>query len=421
MFEELNDLYNSDEYPMHMPGHKRVNGFGQLSDAVKIDITEIEGYDDLYDANGIIKEALDRVKRIYNSYQSFFLVNGSTVGILTAIFACTTDSGKILAARNCHKSVYHGIEIRNLKADFIDPGQDNGIFNRITPTSVEDYLTKDKYEAVIITSPTYEGNVSDIKYIADVCHKYSVPLIVDEAHGAHFIFSERFPESAARYADIVIQSTHKTLPTLTQTGLLHYKSDLVKKERIEKYLQIFQTSSPSYVLMSSIDECMKELEYGGESVWDAFFDNINTFNAKVSHMQHLQVLNVDDACKIVVSTLGTSISGPILQKLLLEKYKIQLEMASATYVIAIVTCNDSKEGFDRFAEALLEIDSNISVAEENIQEKQNLDYLLGTAAKDYVYIYPPGIPIAVPGQIIDVSILNTIKEYCNAGLKIRGI
>lgn len=421
MYNELINLYKSDEYPLHMPGHKRETGFGQLKDAVKIDITEIQGYDDLYDADGIIKEALNRVTRIYGSDQSYFLVNGSTVGILTAIFACTTDSGKVLVARNCHKSVYHGIEIRNLKADFIDPGQKNGIFDSVLANDIEECLMSERYEAVIITSPTYEGKVSDIKSISEVCHKYSVPLIVDEAHGAHFIFSNRFPQSAVKYADVVVQSTHKTLPALTQTGLLHYRSKLVSKEKIEKYLQIFQTSSPSYVLMTSIDECMKSLEKQGEKAWDTFFENVEHFRSRVSHLKYLNVCDVDDACKIVISTAGTNINGVTLQKILLDNYHLQLEMASATYVIAIVTCNDSKAGFDRFADALIEIDKGLSVKQSDNKIKKELYHLLNTNAKDYIYIYPPGIPIAVPGQIIDENILNTIEEYSQAGLKVRGI
>jgi len=421
MYNELINLYKSDEYPLHMPGHKRAGGFGQLNDAVKIDITEIDGYDDLYDASGIIKEALDRVTGIYNTKQSYFLVNGSTVGILTAIFSCTSDSGKVLVARNCHKSVYHGIEIRNLKADFIDPGQINGIFNSVSAADVERCLTNGSYEAVIITSPTYEGNVSDIEKIAEVCHRFLVPLIVDEAHGAHFIFSERFPESAVKYADIVIQSTHKTLPALTQTGLLHFNSELISREKIEKYLQIFQTSSPSYVLMTSIDECMKELVNQGEKIWDNFFCNINDFRDKVSHLNHLCVLESDDACKIVVSTANTNINGVQLQKILLDRYHIQMEMASATYIIAIVTCNDSREGFDRFANALIEIDNEIGEKHSDLADSSEFDHLLNTEARDYIYIYPPGIPIAVPGQRIDENILSTIKEYYQAGLKVRGI
>lgn len=421
MYKELIELKTSDEYPLHMPGHKRNRGFGQLDGAVDIDITEIIGYDDLYHPEGIIKDALDRATRIYNSKQTFFLVNGSTVGILTAIYASAKDSGNILMARNCHKSVYHGVEIRNLNADYIEPEQTDGIFDVIKPDQVEKRLAGKKYDSVIITSPTYEGKVSDIKAIAEICHRYKTPLIVDEAHGAHFIFSKRFPESAVNYADIVIQSTHKTLPTLTQTGLLHYNSEIVSREVIEKYLQIFQTSSPSYVLMSSIDECLKALNENGEKIWDSFFDNLSDFEKTLKALKNLAVIKTDDPCKVIVSTKGTSINGPKLQKELLDKYHIQLEMASATYILAIVTLNDSKDGFDRFAKALLTIDSEITNDNHVNKEKCDIEHLLHTKAHDYIYIYPPGIPIAIPGQEIDENMISTISEYLEAGLSVRGL
>ena len=243
MYEQLTALYGSNEYPMHMPGHKRQMDFGQLNDAVKIDITEIPGYDDLYSPDGIIKDALDRASALYDTKNTFFLVNGSTVGILTAIYAVTKQHGRILMARNCHKSVYHAAELRELNADYIIPELNNGMFDAIDPKTVEQKLSKESFDAVIITSPTYEGVVSDIEKITRICHSFDTPLIVDEAHGAHFGFHERFPQSAVKYADIVIQSTHKTLPTLTQTGLMHIGKNAlesIRYEEVSKYLQMFQ-------------------------------------------------------------------------------------------------------------------------------------------------------------------------------------
>ena len=299
--------------------------------------------------------------------------------------------------------------------------QKNGIFNPVNPCDVEKQLSEKKYKAVIITSPTYEGNVSDIKRISEICHKHKTILIVDEAHGAHFIFSNRFPESAVKYADIVIQSTHKTLPALTQTGLLHVNSQFVDLSQIERYLQIFQTSSPSYILMSSIDSCLEELEGAGETAWDSFFEKVNFLKKQIENMQHLSYVANDDPCKIVISTSKSNITGPILAKRLLEEYHLQLEMSSASYVVAIVTINDTWEGFERFANALIEIDKSILANDNNQPINEELSYLLNTKAKDYIYIYPPGIPLAVPGQTIDEDILNTISEYVQAGLKVRGL
>ena len=171
MYDELKKLYDSDIYPMHMPGHKRRDGFGQIKNALEIDITEIVGYDDLYEPEGFIKEALKRAAELYKAEHTLFLVNGSTVGILASVFAATKPRGRILIARNCHKSVYHAAALRELKAEYIFPSQKDGMFESIDPKEVEDKLKSADFDAVIITSPTYEGKVSDIEKIAHICHK----------------------------------------------------------------------------------------------------------------------------------------------------------------------------------------------------------------------------------------------------------
>ena len=424
MYEQLTALYNSNEYPMHMPGHKRQTGFYQPFDAVKIDITEIPGYDDLYSPDGIIKEALDRASALYDTKDTFFLVNGSTVGILTAVYALTRQHGRILMARNCHKSVYHAAELRELSIEYIVPEFNAGIYDAIDPKAVEHMLSSNRYDAVVITSPTYEGIVSDIEKIADICHGSDTPLIVDEAHGAHFGFHERFPQSAVKYADIVIQSTHKTLPTLTQTGLLHIGKralDSISRKEVLKYLQMFQTSSPSYVLMCSIDSCIKRIEESGDNLWKDFFIYRDEFDKSIKDMRYLKLIKTDDPCKIIISTKDSSIYATKLADILLNEYHIQLEMASAAYIVAIVTCCDTKEGFGRFEKALLDIDKRLTDNKKHDGDTDRYMYLLHTKAQDNIYIYPPGIPIVAKGESIDEKALDTIALYEAAGLKIRGL
>ena len=424
MLEQLIGLYNSDEYPMHMPGHKRQPGFGQPKDAIMTDITEITGYDDLYMPQGIIKEALDRAADLYGSRESFFLVNGSTVGILTAVFAVTGQHGRLLMARNCHKSVYHAAQLRELDTDYIIPKQQDGMFFAIDHKDVADMLSRSRYDAVVITSPTYEGIVSDIEKIADICHGFDTPLIVDEAHGAHFGFHERFPKSAVNHADIVIQSTHKTLPTLTQTGLMHIGRtaiDPVDGKEVLKYLQMFQTSSPSYVLMSSIDECLKRIGEKGAKLWKEFFIYRDGFEERMKALNHLKLINTDDPCKIVISTTGSSIYATELAQRLLNEYHIQTEMATAAFIVAIVTCCDTCEGFERFAKALLDIDKSLTDGGDRISISDRYRHLLHTKAQDNIYIYPPGIPIVAGGETFDEAALETIAQYEAAGLKIRGL
>ena len=257
--ERLENYFNEDYLPMHMPGHKRnIKLLGEKL-PYRIDITEIDGFDDLHHPEGIIKEIEEKAKKIYKSNKSFILVNGSTCGILAGIRSVVNYGDKVLVARNSHKSVYNAIEINCLNPIYVLPKIDKyGINKNIKADDIENILEKNKdIKLVIITSPTYEGVLSDVKSIVNIAHKYKVPVLVDEAHGAHLSFMENSNFEALNCgADIVIQSLHKTLPALTGTAILHIKGDLVKEEDVRRELSIFETSSPSYILMSSIDECL---------------------------------------------------------------------------------------------------------------------------------------------------------------------
>ena len=265
LLTNLEKLRDSDMYPCHMPGHKRTGNpiFG-------IDITEIDAFDNLYHATGILKEAKERAAQLYQSKESYYLVNGSTCGILVAIFSAFKPGDTVIVARNCHKAVYHAIEIRGLRPIYLYPETDDeyDISVGIKAEQVKEVLERNKdlnnhpnrIKGMILTSPTYEGLVSEIKEIAALIHNEGGILVVDEAHGAHLGFDERFPESAVKQgADLVIQSLHKTLPSMTQTALLHRATDRIDERRVNKYLSTFQTTSPSYIFMAMMDECIRTL------------------------------------------------------------------------------------------------------------------------------------------------------------------
>ena len=249
LYKKLEEYGKSDFYPFHMPGHKR-NPLAVEGDfPVERDITEIDGFDNLHHAEDILKRAQEDTARLYGVLESFYSINGSSGAILAAVSAAVDKGGQILVARNCHKAVYHAIYLRELSATYIYPHEDPklGINGGISPGRVEMYLAENPdIQAVLITSPTYDGIVSDVARIAEIAHHYGVPLIVDEAHGAHFRFSDYFPVSAAQLgADVVINSVHKTLPCLTQTGVLHLCSDRVSRQKLKRILGIYQSSSPS--------------------------------------------------------------------------------------------------------------------------------------------------------------------------------
>lgn len=416
--EELIQLYNSGEYPMHMPGHKRQDTGSPLDSTYHMDITEITGYDNLYDAHGILREGMDYAAGLYDCPHTYYLVNGSTIGVLIAIHTVAEMYGKqpgkrsrILVASGCHRSVWAGAELAHLKADIIDTeyidiphelnvhtekpdtghNTDSIDKNRgsavhiragISPASLEKSLSEAKaagegYAAVIITSPTYEGIISDVEAIANVCHRYDTVLIVDEAHGAHLDLSDEYPGGALRYgADIVIHSTHKTLAAMTQTALLHAQGALVDITILEKYWTRLQTSSPSYVLMASIDNALHHITENPDLVrkhTDMVRDMRAKLGAKADSAGGLKVLGLLtpddlrscdtavalDPCKIVVFTGSSGIDGYTLQKILLDEYHIQTEMATDDYVLGITTYMDTEEGIVRFIDGILKTDEEL--------------------------------------------------------------
>lgn len=251
----------SDAYPFHMPGHKRQRMGNWIPE--ELDITEITGFDNLHHAEGILREAQQRAAELFGADETFFLVNGSTAGLLAAVCGTVKKGGRLLMARNCHKAVYHAVYLMELKTAYLYPEETAfGIQGSITPEQVAEMLEQyPDTEAVFLTSPTYDGVVSDIAAIAEIVHAKEIPLIIDEAHGAHFGFSKGFPQKAlALGADLCIESVHKTLPAYTQSALLHYrKNPWVDLERVKRYLGIYQSSSPSYILMAGIDRCSRIL------------------------------------------------------------------------------------------------------------------------------------------------------------------
>ena len=452
--EKLEKYYKEDYLPMHMPGHKRnVELLGEKL-PYKIDITEIDGFDDLHHAEGLIKDIENKAKKIYGSKKSFLLVNGSTCGILAGIRSVVNFGDKVLVARNSHKSAYNAIELNGLNPIYILPkiGED-GIDRNIDIVEVEEKLKENKdIKLVIITSPNYEGVISNIKGVSNIAHKYNVPVLVDEAHGAHLKFMERIKDKEAINcsADIVVQSLHKTLPALTGTALLHIRGNLVKEENVARELSIFETSSPSYILMSSIEECLEIIEKRGKELFEEYQNNLKYFYNKSKNFKNLKILgneieNKDyyDFGKIVIKTNETNITGKELADILRNDYKIELEMSSINYALAMTSICDSKENFKRLLYALIDIDSKL---EKKYKEKEKLDITLqlpkkelsiletikntnsefktyketeGRISKEYIWVYPPGIPLITPGEVISKELIKRIEEFRKANIEIR--
>lgn len=441
--ETLKQYSKSDMYPFHMPGHKRnVCGVESYS----IDMTEVEGVDDLHDPEAVLLFEQQRLAALYGSSYCFMLVGGSTVGNLTALYGAFSEGDEIIIQRNSHKSVYNGATLRHLKLDYIFPRIDrDNIYRAVSVDMVKKAIaTYPMAKAVVLTSPTYEGYHCDIKSIADLCHESDMLLIVDQAHGAHLGFDDSFRESAAAIGDICIQSLHKTLPALTQTALMHVNEKRVDLGRIREALDIFETSSPSYVLMNSISHCARILETRGD-LFEKYLDNLGRFYEHCGKLKRLKLIeepvDVKDPGKIIISTASANISGPELAKRLREEYKIETELSSFSYVLAMTSIMDTKEGFDRLEKALICIDNgldkgqakqvDIDIRPEKMLElwqakakserRISLTKAKGQVAAGMVCIYPPGVPVLSPGELITAQAIELIKKAKKQGLHVTGI
>ena len=597
--DRLREYAGSGAYPFHMPGHKRrptplFPGEGNpVSDGVSagaglnplsIDITEIDGFDNLHFPEGILRTEMENAAAFYGVKETFFSVNGSTCALLAAVSAAVKRGGRLLMERGCHISVYHAAELRGLSLSYINAGmcaeappaaegkgqaeqaeagqaeappaaegqaetgqaeaeqaeaeekpaakhaEDVSGTANACGTNMESGVNEPAYDAVIITSPTYEGCVRDVAFWADFAHARGIPLIVDEAHGAHFGRHPYFPASAVTEgADLVIQSVHKTLPAMTQTALLHNVTGHVPSEKIQHFLDIYETSSPSYVLLSSITSTIHQLEDHGNELFGAYAARLKKLRRRLAGLHFLKLAGGEEAVlksenelppfragtrtdpgKIVILTPD----GPGLYDLVRTKYQLQPEMKGPSHVLFMTSAADTDEGFERLARALEEIDGDaegtirgsdaaeeidsgtegaisgdnvnasekisfgaeeilsvnssseenclsaqadsmsasdvrqtltaekgltaqaeaadfgyeeiesrmkISEAAEMPQEDVQLEEAAGRISGDFIIMYPPDIPIAVPGEIITDKIIEKIRRLQRRGFVVLGL
>lgn len=451
LYTRLIEYSRSRAYPFHMPGHKRQ--MMAMEDPYRFDLTEIDGFDNLHGAEDLLKRAQEQAAFLYGSEESHFMVNGSTGGLLAAIGGVVRRGDRVLVARNCHTSVYHALELNGLRPVYVWPELDEGpgIYQGLTRRQVEEALEKySDIRAVIFTSPTYEGLLSDVRGICEAAHQRKIPCIVDEAHGAHLRWIG-LPDGVASGADVVIQSLHKTMPALTQTALIHINGRLVNRERIRKMLATYQTSSPSYVLMASVSQCMSWLAQEGAERFALYRQEVWQLRERLKNMKHLYLYTperVFDWGKLVICTDGSDQTGRRLYDRLRESFDLQMEMASARYVLAMTTVGDSPEGLQRLVQALEAIDGKagqnggpvqwpgvnkteisqrlperymeMDAAAEQPTEEVALAAAAGRVMGDYLYLYPPGVPILVPGEVIQMKHIENIQNYLSQGLEVHG-
>jgi arginine/lysine/ornithine decarboxylase len=442
--------YSSSKLSFHMPGHK----FGTSADIDKINLslldnTEVIGMDNLYDAKGIIKQAMGLMADFYGAKETLFLTNGSTAGILASILAVCKDNDKIIVARNCHHSVWNALALSGAEPIYVSPKylQEDHILGGITAEDIKEALvTYPDVKGVIIVSPTYEGIVSDIKEIAQVVHAHEKILIVDEAHGAHFIIGDKFPISSIQLgADIVINSMHKTLPALTQSALCHICSDRVDYKKVLSALRMIQTSSPSYIIMGLMDYIRCYILDHKQIIKEEYINYLICTRESLKRLKRLKLIEKPsakyDISKILISTMHTNIDGYRLAEMLDDQYDIVVEAALSTHIIVITTMADNKDTLSALEDALIAIDCNLEyknydnqldyVINHEITEGRNprqvyhaekewlpINRCEGKIAANAIILYPPGIPVICIGERLKNEYIQLIYELKE---KLQGI
>jgi len=452
LFKRLCQWETEGAIPFHMPGHKRNTALAPYLKKLSagMDVTEIPGFDDLHAPEEILKTAMEETAALYGSRHAFFCVNGSTGGILASIRAATRRGDRVLVARNCHKAVYHALELCGLFPIYLAPPSlvGFGCAGSLPPGLVEEALALHAdIRMVILTSPSYEGVLCDIASICHLAHAREIPVFVDEAHGAHLGLSKDFPAGAiAQGADLVVQSAHKTLPSLTQTAFVHLCSGRISRDELARQLGIFQTSSPSYLLLASMEGCVSLLRLQREPLFDAWRRRLDQFRKQMAALGKLTLLQAGqdgifalDPSKLVIGTAGTDCSGLALAERLRERYQIQVEMAMEDYAVAMTSPADTDEMMEALAGALLELDAACTSRTEqkplpplplpharlSMEEASALPWQLlprGRAASAVsaaaIWAYPPGIPLVLPGEEISGELVENLSRMEALGIKL---
>ena len=457
----------------HMPGHKgsaiyKKYGYGEfLEKFMDCDITEIPGADNLFQTEGLLKEVQEKYARLYDVERSYLQINGTSGGLIAAILACVPQGGKIIMARNCHKSVFNALTLGNIKPVYAHPAiiDEYGITGPIQVSEIERLLEEvPDADAVILPSPNYYGICSDIKAISEAVHKKGKPLIVDQAHGAHLHFFNKFgqgrdmpPSAEEAGADITVNSIHKTLASFTQSAVLDFNTDIVDRYVLEDKLQAIQSTSPSYILMAGLEINADILENHGSEAMEQWKENIEWFYKKTAEIKELKVMreiNIKqnrshagekngkadmDITKINLDMSSCGIDGAKLESMLIEK-NIYTELYTGNILMCMTGIGNTREDFQKLFDALRDIAKNTKCTGAKAKKTKieipspgrifpvpgNKEYVeltdaAGRICASSLIPYPPGVPFVCPGEEITEETADYIKSLRDAGEKVVGV
>lgn len=460
LFDALVEHHQIQPLSFHVPGHKYgtffyEKGFSFFQEVLKLDVTELTNLDDLHAPEGVIMEAQQLAATLYGAKSTYFLVNGSSVGNLAMILSCCQEADYVLVQRNCHKSIIHGIQLAGAIPVFLAPQFDDELHvpSYVSINTIQEAIEQyPNAKALILTNPNYYGlSYTKLKDVIALAHIYNIPVLVDEAHGAHFIASSFFPTSAVELgADIVIHSAHKTLPALTMGSYLHFNSSLIHEEKVKQYLRMLQTSSPSYLIMASLDLARayvqklqgkeKEIQKGITFIVEMFEQLHGIRLVKTKNGDALQ-----DPLKLTIQSTN-GLTGYELQQVF-ETSAIFPELADPFNVLLILPLTtewkipehltklqeilkmmnkQSKKGKNQIPPIFYETRPvsrlPVSYKELNKYSKTYVPFeqAIGKLSAEMIIPYPPGIPLLMNGERIEKEHIEQIQVLVGMKAKIQG-
>lgn len=454
VFDGLKSLMEENSVSFHMPGHKGKNTLIEWGKYIPyIDTTETEGVDNLLEPRGIIKESQELAAEVFGAKSTIYGVNGSTGSIYIALSAITKPGDKVLIQRNCHKAVYNAMILNRLNPIYIYPNynEEHNVLTGLDPEEMEEILEEHQdIKAVVMTYPNYYGVCSDIEKIVEVAHKYNKILMVDEAHGPHMSFSDKMPISALKAgADIVIHSTHKTLPSFTQTSMIHVGTDRVDLNKLRDRFALYTTTSPSYLFTLSNEIAAAYMDGEGRERLAWSIDKVNEVIERLKKIKRVFVFTGDEFDSTIKAKDNTKIlfkidgiKGSTVKKILREKHNIRLEMSDYYYGLILTSLMNDEEDYEKLITAIEEIaatepyeeinsvsikmptpqvEMNISSAYYSKKELVDLQAAIGRISAASIIPYPPGIPLIVPGEMITRELYDHIIMTMENGLEIVGL
>lgn len=471
-------MYNQDKTPLldaitefidtkpayfRIPGHRLERGVSRKwtdkvgKEIFAYDVTETPFTDDLHSPEGAILEAEGLLKELYGADKSFFLVNGTTCGNEAMILSAAFEEQEIMVARNAHKSAMMGLIMSGAKPVYVMPEilEEWGLQGGIRPETVRSAFEEHPHcKALFLVSPSYYGVTSNLRELADICHEYGAMLLVDEAHGGHLYFHEELPQGALEQgADMCVQSMHKVTGALTQSSVLHIKSKLADFERVAANLHIVQSTSPNYLLMTSLDCARYELAMHGREMMEQALKLAEYARKKIQAIPGFQCMQEEivgragiaglDKTRLVFSAKELGLTGFALEELLFQRYAVNMELADYENVLAIVTYANTQEEIERLIYACESLSNEYLVKEKetyvppafpalpeqvltprqayfSMSEEIPWQQAVGRISAEMIAPYPPGIPIIYPGERITQEVWNYLEKFRREKRHIHG-